>query len=211
MTTPNYHHRRHQVNMELGQVLTRSCIRLLEFSLKVSPRFLCFLVFMCHGLLSKFSILPLFPQTCHFIDQNENYVIFTCFVATMSIVWHSEWHWSLWTDTNDMFQRAKGVKPFYGKGSCPLLWAGLQFVCGKITRCASPTKLLWILLMGWKPVQWTKLHVKPATLVHYSCHEPTNCECSYCGCVITCTIQMCHGVACKSKKFPPVQSPPLSV
>jgi len=33
-------------------------------------------------------------------------------------------------------------------------------------------------------------------------------SCSFCSCVITCAVRMCHGAASESKKFPPV---PVSI
>jgi len=68
MTTPYY--RRRPANTELGHLLTCSSIRLLEASLIFFPGFFWLLVCVNRIiLLSKVSILPLFPGHAILFDQ----------------------------------------------------------------------------------------------------------------------------------------------
>ena len=77
--------------------------------------------------------------------------------------------------------------------------------------CVLTAKLLWMTPAGCKPMQLTKLHDKPATCYITAVTSPTNCECSFCGSIITCAVQMARGPAFESRKFQPDPvSPSLS-
>jgi len=67
--------------------------------------------------------------------------------------------------------------------------------------CVLTAKLLWMTPAGCKPMPLTKLHDKPATCYITAVTSPTNCECSLCGFVITCAVQMCGGTTVESRNF----------
>jgi hypothetical protein len=61
-----------------------------------------------------------------------------------------------------VFEGTKGVDPLHGKGLNGN-WAGSRIARGKIPINLRHQLNLWMTPSGWRPMQQTKLNVKPAT------------------------------------------------
>jgi hypothetical protein len=144
-------------------------------------------------LFSHVLLLPC--QLCSIQNGISRYEL----IQMVDIKWH-------------MFQWAKGIQPFYGKGPRPLLWAGLRFTCEKITRGVHHQ----LNYCGFCPRLWNPCSKRNCTLNQSLWYitavmSPTNCECSFCGCVVTCAmarhekvenfhlVQSLHHYQCNSK------------
>ena len=102
-----------------------------------------------------------------------------------------------------------GVQLFLWQRSISVIVGWFAGRTWKNKWCASPTKLLWMTPAVCRPMPWRKLHVKPATWYITAVRSPINCECSICGCVITCAVRIAVARPLKVENFHLTQSPHL--